>query len=178
MGSSGEKWGVLRNAYLLMRAVFVSGRDDIFQEIGMFIGEYPHSFDAKNRLALPSRLRSELGSRVILTRGLDKCLFVYPVSVWEGLAEKLGKLPMGDPGTRSFVRLLLAGAADMEVDSQGRVLVPEYLRTYAGLSKKVMVAGLYDRVEIWDEEKWNIYKEAAEENTDDIAQKLGELGLY
>lgn len=144
----------------------------------MFIGEYPHNIDTKNRLALPSRLRSELGSRVILTRGLDKCLFVYPVSIWEGLAEKLGKLPMGDPGTRSFVRLLLAGAADVEVDGQGRVVVPEYLRKYAELEKKVMVAGLYDRVEIWDEEKWNAYKEKAEENTDEIAERLGELGLY
>jgi MraZ protein len=100
------------------------------------------------------------------------------VSIWEGLAEKLGKLPMGDPGTRSFVRLLLAGAADVEVDGQGRVVVPEYLRKYAELEKKVMVAGLYDRVEIWDEEKWNAYKEKAEENTDEIAERLGELGLY
>ena len=161
-----------------MRNARFLGKIRDFEEIGMFIGEYTHNIDTKKRLALPSKFRGELGSRVIITRGLDTCLFAYPVRVWETIAEKLAKLPMGDPETRSFVRLLLAGAADIEVDSQGRVVLPEYLRAYAGMEKSVVVAGLYDRIEIWDEEKWKAYRNNAEENTDDIAKKLGELGLY
>lgn len=144
----------------------------------MFIGEYSHTIDAKNRLAFPARLRNELGSRAVLTRGLDKCLFVYPIATWEKIAKNMSAFPIGDPETRSFVRLFLAGAADVEVDGQGRILLPEYLRRYAELEKNVTVTGLYDRVEIWNEEKWMAYRDLAQENTDGIAKKLGELGLY
>jgi MraZ protein len=144
----------------------------------MFIGEYQHSIDPKKRLALPSKFRRELGGKVVVTRGLDKCLFVYPLKVWKELAEKLGTLPMGESATRSFVRLMLAGAVDSDVDSQGRVLLPEYLKEYAGLGRNVVVAGLFNRLEIWDESKWKTYKTKAEENTDDIAEQLGKLGIY
>lgn len=144
----------------------------------MFIGEYNHSVDPKKRLALPSKFRKELGKQVVVTRGLDKCLFVYPAKVWKELAEKLGTLPMGESTTRSFVRLMLAGAVDTEVDSQGRVLLPEYLKEYAGLDRNVTVAGLFNRLEIWDEEKWKTYRNKAEENTDEIAEQLGKLGIY
>ncbi|HPN54505.1 MAG TPA: division/cell wall cluster transcriptional repressor MraZ [Candidatus Moranbacteria bacterium] len=144
----------------------------------MFIGEYQHSIDLKKRLALPSKFRKELGKNVVVTRGLDKCLFVYPAKVWKELAEKLGTLPMGESTTRSFVRLMLAGAVDSDVDAQGRVLLPEYLKTYAGLSRNVVVAGLFNRLEIWDEKKWNTYKTGAEKNTDEIAEQLGKLGIY
>jgi MraZ protein len=144
----------------------------------MFIGEYQHNLDPKKRLALPSKFRKELGSTVVVTRGLDKCLFVYPAKVWKELAEKLGNLPMGESTTRSFVRLMLAGAIDSDIDSQGRVLLPEYLKQYAGLSRNVVVAGLFNRLEIWDERKWNIYKAGAEKNSDKIAEQLGKLGIY
>ncbi len=144
----------------------------------MFIGEYSHTIDPKKRLALPSKFRGELGSRVVVTRGLDDCLFVYPMKVWEGLAEKLGNLPVGEAGTRSFIRLMLAGATDVDLDSQGRVLVPEYLKSYAGLRKDVVVVGLYNRLEIWSEEKWKKYKQSAEKNTGKIAEELGKLGVY
>ena len=144
----------------------------------MFIGEYQHNIDPKKRVALPSKFRKELGHTVVVTRGLDKCLFIYPLKTWEELAEKLGSLPMGESGTRSFVRLMLAGASDIDVDSQGRILLPEYLKEYAGLDRNVTVAGLYNRLEIWDEEKWNIYRAKAEENTDDVAEQLGKLGIY
>jgi len=144
----------------------------------MFIGEYQHSVDPKKRLALPSKFRKELGGKVVVTRGLDKCLFVYPAKVWKELAEKLGTLPMGESATRSFVRLMLAGAIESDVDSQGRILLPEYLKEYAGLDRAVTVAGLFNRLEIWDEEKWRNYKAKAEENTDDIAEQLGKLGIY
>jgi MraZ protein len=144
----------------------------------MFIGEYQHNIDPKKRLALPSKFRKELGGKVVVTRGLDKCLFVYPSKTWKELAEKLGTLPMGESATRSFVRLMLAGAVDSDVDSQGRILLPEYLKEYAGLGRLVTVAGLFNRLEIWDEKKWKSYKTNAEKNTDEIAEQLGKLGIY
>lgn len=144
----------------------------------MFIGEYSHSIDPKRRVAMPSRFRTELGSRVVVTRGLDSSLFVYPMKVWEVLAEKLGNLPIGEASTRSFTRLQLAGAADVELDSQGRILIPDYLKNFAGLKKNVIVVGLYNRLEIWDEAKWKSYKQGAEKNTGKIAEELGKLGVY
>lgn len=144
----------------------------------MFIGEYSHSIDPKRRLAMPSKFRGELGSRVVVTRGLDRSLFVYPMKVWEALAEKLGTMPVGEAATRSFVRLQLAGAADVELDSQGRVLIPDYLVEYAGLGKGTVIVGLFNRLEIWSEEKWKSYKKEAEKNTGEIAEELGKLGVY
>lgn len=154
-----------------------------YQKVGksgesMFIGEYSHSIDPKRRLALPSKFRGELGSRVVVTRGLDRSLFVYPMKVWEELAEKLGTMPVGEAGTRSFIRLQLAGATDIELDSQGRVLIPDYLKEYAGLGKNVIVVGLFNRLEIWSEEEWKAYKVEAEKNTGEIAEQLGKLGVY
>jgi MraZ protein len=144
----------------------------------MFIGEYQHSIDPKKRLAVPSRFRVELENRVVVTRGLDKCLFVYPMKVWQELAEKLGAIPMGESATRSFVRLMLAGASDVETDKQGRILIPDYLKEYAGLDRNVVIAGIYNRLEIWDEKKWSEYKKNAEKNSDEIAEQLGKLGVY
>ena len=144
----------------------------------MFIGEYQHSVDPKKRLALPSKFRKELGTKVVVTRGLDKCLFVYPMKIWGGIAEKLGAFPIGESGTRSFVRVMLAGAIDCDVDSQGRILLPEYLKEYAGLDKNVTVAGVFNRLEIWDENKWHDYRTKAEENSDEVAENLGKLGIY
>jgi MraZ protein len=144
----------------------------------MFIGEYSHSIDPKRRVAMPSRFRSELGSRVVVTRGLDSSLFVYPMKVWEELAAKLGSLPIGEAATRSFTRLQLAGATDVELDSQGRILIPDYLKDAAGLKKNVVVVGIYNRLEIWDEVKWKAYKQGAEKNAGKIAEDLGKLGVY
>lgn len=144
----------------------------------MLIGEYQHSIDPKKRLAVPSKFRGELKNKVVVTRGLDKCLFIYPMKVWEALANKLGTLPVGEAATRSFIRLMLAGATDVDVDKQGRILIPDYLKAYAGLHKNVIVAGVYNRLEIWDEKKWEAYKKNAEKNTDEIAEQLGKLGVY
>ena len=144
----------------------------------MFIGEYQHSIDPKKRLAVPIKFRGELKNKVVVTRGLDKCLFIYPMTVWKLLAEKLGAMPVGEASTRSFVRLMLAGACDVEVDKQGRILIPDYLKDYADLKRNVVVAGLYNRLEIWDEKKWDEYKRKAEKNTDEIAEQLGKLGIY
>ena len=143
----------------------------------MFIGEYLHSIDNKKRLAIPSRFRKELGEKSILTRGLDNCLFLYPVQEWDKFSEKLGQLSMGQTNTRSFARLMLSGAIEVEFDNLGRILIPDYLKTYSDLKKKIIVAGVLNRLEIWDQEKWDNYKKEIEKNTDAIAEKLGELGL-
>ena len=143
----------------------------------MFIGEYLHSIDNKKRLAIPSRFRKELGEKSILTRGLDNCLFLYPVQEWDKFSEKLGQLSMGQTNTRSFARLMLSGAVEVEFDNLGRILIPDYLKTYSDLKKKIVITGVLNRLEIWDQEKWDNYKKEIEKNTDAIAEKLGELGL-
>ena len=143
----------------------------------MFIGEYTHTIDTKKRLAVPAKFRKEIGQKAVITRGLDNCLFLYPMKEWESLAEKLGKLPIGQGDARGFSRLMLAGAMEVELDSLGRILIPDYLKEYAGLGKKIIVAGLYNRLEIWDEEKWKDYKRKTEEGVGDMAEKLSELGV-
>ncbi len=143
----------------------------------MFIGEYTHNIDNKKRLAIPSKFRKELGEKAILTRGLDNCLFLYPLQEWQKFSEKLGGLSMGQASTRNFARLLTSGAVEVELDNLGRVLIPDYLKNYAGLKKKIIVAGVLNRLEIWAQENWAEYKKEIEKNTDAIAEKLGELGL-
>lgn len=143
----------------------------------MFIGEYKHTIDQKGRLAIPAKFRLLLAEGAVVTRGIDRCLFLYPKSSWLELAERLVKLPLNQANARAFARLMLAGAMDVGLDQQGRILVPDYLRTYAGLSKRVVVAGLYNRLEIWEESAWNAYRERTEKESGDIAEKLGELGI-
>ncbi|MEX1997473.1 MAG: division/cell wall cluster transcriptional repressor MraZ [Candidatus Andersenbacteria bacterium] len=143
----------------------------------MFIGEYSHTIDEKGRLSIPVKFRSQLEGGVVVTRGLDHCLFLYPRSEWIELAEKLARLPLSQKKSRAFARLMLAGAWDVEIDSQGRVMVPEYLRRYAGITKQTTVAGLYNRIEVWDEDSWHEYRQATEAESDDIAESLGQLGV-
>src|SRR3989338_3741076 len=143
----------------------------------MLIGEHAHNLDAKRRLDIPSKFRKELGEGAILTRGLDNCLFIFPSKYWMPFAEMLAGLSMAKQDTRSFARLFLSAATEVEFDSLGRILVPERLKKYAGLKKSVVVAGLFNRLEIWDEDKWNDYKLTLEKNSDSIAEKLGELGM-
>jgi MraZ protein len=143
----------------------------------MFIGEYKHNIDGKGRLAVPAKFRNLLKKGAVVTRGLDNCLFLYPKEQWEEIAQKLAKLPISQAKARAFSRLMLAGAMDLDFDNQGRITLPEYLRTYAGLSKKAIVAGLYDRLEVWDEDTWNKYKIGTEKESAQIAEALGELGV-
>jgi len=143
----------------------------------MFIGEYAHNLDNKGRLAIPVKFRNELKKGAIVTRGLDNCLFLFTKAEWVKFAGKLSALPFAQSNSRSFSRFMLAGAMDLEVDKQGRAVLPEYLRTFAGLKKNVTVAGLYSRVEIWDESKWNEYKTRTETNSNEIAEKMAELGV-
>jgi MraZ protein len=143
----------------------------------VFIGEYKHSIDDKGRLAIPTKFRKDLAKGAVVTRGLDTSLFLFPKEEWGKLAEKLASLPLGQSNSRAFARLMLAGAMDVSIDKQGRVVLPEYLRSYASLSKKAIVAGLYNRLEIWDEDNWNTYKAKVEGDAEGVAEALGEMGF-
>lgn len=144
----------------------------------MFLGEYKHSIDAKKRLSVPSKFRRDLGGSVVLTRGLDVSLFLYPREEWERIAQKLSLLPAGQATTRGFVRLMLAGAEEITLDALGRILVPEHLRAYARLRQQVVITGVYNRLEVWDEQLWSGYKKKVEKDADALAEKLGEIGAF
>lgn len=143
----------------------------------MLIGEYLHTLDSKKRLSLPSRFRKEVGRKVVITRGLDACLFMYPLAAWQSIAKKLATLPVGQADTRGMSRFLLSGAIETEVDSAGRVLVPEYLKEFADLKSRVVLAGVSDRIEIWNEKTWEEYKRRIEKGADQMAQTLGDMGI-
>lgn len=143
----------------------------------MFLGEYVHTIDAKGRLALPVKFRQTLGSEAVITRGLDGCLFLYPKKEWQVLADRLAKLPMAQANTRAFVRLMLAGAMEMPIDRQGRMMVPDYLRQYARFTRKVVVAGLYNRLELWDAALWESYRRGTEQESGAIAEAMASLGV-
>lgn len=143
----------------------------------MFIGEYAYSIDEKKRVAIPAKFRRELGKKAIITRGLDNCLVVYPVLVWQKLANRLQELPASRGDARGFVRLLLSGAMDLSLDKLGRILVPDYLKDYASLNKNVAIIGMGNRIEIWDDQNWAVYKKSVEKEVGNIAERLEELGI-
>ena len=139
----------------------------------MFIGEYHHTLDDKGRLSIPAKFRSSLAQGAVVTRGLDRSLFLYPREEWDKLAAKISALPLGQSDTRAFARLMLAGAMEADIDKAGRIGLPEYLRSYASLGKDVVVTGLYDRIEIWDEAAWSAYSAKTDAAGNDIAERLG-----
>ena len=142
----------------------------------MLIGEYHHTLDPKKRLSLPAKFRKELGRTVIITRGLDNCLFVYAPAAWKKLTDKFSELSLGSGDTRGFNRFMLSGAVDVEVDSAGRILIPDFLKDFAELGNDVVVAGIGNRAEVWDKKRWNEYKKRIEAEANQMAQKLSELG--
>ncbi|MCI5586139.1 MAG: division/cell wall cluster transcriptional repressor MraZ [Lachnospiraceae bacterium] len=141
----------------------------------MFMGEYNHTIDTKGRLIIPSKFREALGDEFVVTKGLDGCLFVYDNEEWQNFEGKLKTLPLTNKDARQFVRFFLAGAAAVEVDKQGRILLPSVLREFAGLEKEVVLVGVASRVEIWSKEKWE--SAAAYEDMEEIAEHMAELGL-
>ena len=143
----------------------------------MFLGEFTYSIDEKKRLAIPAKFRQALGKKAVITRGLDACLFVYPWREWEKLAAKLNNLPLAQADARVFARLMLAGAMEADLDKLGRILVPDYLKAYASLKKKTVIAGVYNRIEIWDAQQWETYKANIEKGIGDMAEHLKELGI-
>ncbi|MBO0461045.1 division/cell wall cluster transcriptional repressor MraZ [Enterococcus sp. DIV1298c] len=143
----------------------------------MLMGEYRHNIDAKGRLIVPSKLREELGEQFVLTRGLDGCLFGYPMSEWNELESKLNDMPLAKKDARTFVRFFYSAATECELDKQGRINIPNTLRNYATITKECVIIGVSNRIEIWDEAKWQEFSEAAEENFDEIAENMIDFGL-
>ncbi len=156
VGKSGAKWSVRGKEW--------SGI--------MFMGEYQHSIDEKGRIIIPSKFRESLGTTFIATRGLDNCLFVYPMSEWSVLEQKLKSLPLMKSDARAFTRFFFSGATECELDKQGRVNIPGHLRDYAKLDKDCMVLGVSSRVEIWSKQTWEGYYEQSEQTFNEIAEKL------
>lgn len=138
----------------------------------MFLGEYLHTFDTKNRISLPSKFRKDLGRVVVVTRGLDHCLYVYSRKAWEKEAKSYASEVNGSAARRGLARLFLAGSSEADVDGSGRVLIPDHLRAYAGIADKAVVAGVADRVEIWEEKAWKQYTQAIERDADAFAEKV------
>jgi len=143
----------------------------------MLIGEYLHTLDSKKRLSLPAKFRKEVGRKVVITRGLDACLFMYPEKAWAKIAQKIADLPVGQADTRGMSRFILSGAIETEVDGAGRILIPDYLKDFASLKARVVLAGVSDRVEIWNEKTWEEYKRRIERGADQMAPTLGDMGI-
>jgi len=143
----------------------------------MLIGEYTHTLDSKKRLSLPTKFREKVGKVIVLTRGLDQCLFLFPQKTWLEIAGKLEQLPFGEADARGMSRFLLAGASEVEVDQAGRILIPDFLKSFAKLGSSVVLAGVSDRVEIWNEKTWGTYKRRIEKGADQMAQTLGNLRI-
>ncbi len=143
----------------------------------MFMGQYSHSIDAKGRVIIPAKFRDRLGDSFIVTKGIDKCLYGYTNDYWKVFEERLGALSITNNDARIFTRFLLAGAAECELDKQGRILLPAVLREYAGLDKDVVLAGVASRIEIWSKERWDSVTGEYEGNIDDIAANMDRLGF-
>jgi MraZ protein len=143
----------------------------------MFLGEYEHNIDDKGRLAVPARFREELSDGVVITRGFDHCLMGFPRSMWEQLSQQVSALSLGQGDARNLRRLLFSGAADFQLDRQGRVLIPQNLRDYAGLDDQVIVAGLNTHFEIWSRGRWREVLDTLDVNGSAIAEQLAALGI-
>ncbi|MBC7076031.1 MAG: division/cell wall cluster transcriptional repressor MraZ [Syntrophomonadaceae bacterium] len=143
----------------------------------MFLGEYQHSLDAKGRITIPSKFREQLEDAFVVTKGLDNCIFLYPLAEWKLIEDKLHSLPFTKADVRSFVRFFFSAASEMECDKQGRIVLPPNLREYAGIERDVIIIGVGARVEIWAKEKWELYTQRAEASYEEIAEGLVDLGI-
>jgi len=159
VGESGTKWYILKAM------------------INMFIGEYQHTLDNKGRVTMPSKFRDDLGEKFVITKGLDSCLFVYPMSEWKTIQEKLKTLPLTNRDARAFVRFFFSGASESSLDKQGRVLIPANLREHSRLEKEAVIIGVATRLEIWSKDSWNDYTNDDNLSYDSIAEKMAELGI-
>ncbi|MBX0327625.1 division/cell wall cluster transcriptional repressor MraZ [Oscillochloris sp. ZM17-4] len=143
----------------------------------MFLGEFEHSIDEKGRVAVPARFREELGEGMVLTRGFDLCLQAFPRQVWQQLSQKVSSLSLGSPEARSLRRMLFSNAAEVEVDRQGRILVPQNLREYAGLAEQVVITGMDTYFELWSAERWRAVMDQLDTSGAGIAEQLAALGI-
>ncbi|MGE5633008.1 MAG: division/cell wall cluster transcriptional repressor MraZ [Caulobacteraceae bacterium] len=143
----------------------------------MFIGEYQHTLDPKNRVIMPAKFREKLGDTFVMTKGLDDCLFIYSQSEWSIVEDKLKTLPMTSKDARAFVRFFFAGACECEVDKQGRMVIPTNLKEYAKIDKELVIIGVSTRIEIWSREEWNKFNSDANISYEDVAEKMSQLGI-
>lgn len=144
----------------------------------MLYGEYRHTIDDKRRVAVPAKFRKELGKKVVITHGLDNCLFIFPMESWGKVVAKMETLSLGQSDARAFGRYLFAGAQDVEVDSLGRILVPDFLAKAVGIvDGKTVLIGVHDRLEMWSETQWDTYKAGINAQADTVAEKLSALGV-
>lgn len=143
----------------------------------MIIGEYKHTLDDKNRISLPVKFRQEMGRKIVLTPGLDNCLFAFAAKEWQKISEKLSSSSMLQADNRSFNRFMFGGAVEAEVDTIGRILIPDFLKDRADLKNRVVLIGVQNRVEIWNEKAWDEYKRVVEKKADTLAEKLGQIGV-
>ncbi|MGX4669133.1 division/cell wall cluster transcriptional repressor MraZ [Cerasibacillus sp. JNUCC 74] len=143
----------------------------------MFMGEFQHNIDTKGRIIVPSKFREELGTTFVVTRGLDQCLFAYPMTEWKILEEKLKKLPLTKRDARAFTRFFFSGAIECEIDKQGRINIPQTLRTYASLEKECVIIGVSNRIEIWSHSTWETYVTESEESFAEIAENLMDFDI-
>jgi len=141
----------------------------------MFLGEYSHNIDNKNRLAVPVKFRFDLKQGAVITRGLDNCLFMFTKKEWEKFVEKISTLSLTQANARSFSRMMLMGAMEVKIDKLGRIVLPDFLKKFAGLKKKVVIGGVFNRIEIWDEAQWEIYKKKSETNVEKTAEALFDM---
>lgn len=143
----------------------------------MFMGEYQHNMDIKGRMIIPAKFRDTLGDTFVVTRGLDQCLFVYPMQEWQVLERKLKQLPLTKKNARQFTRFFFSGAIECEVDKQGRVNIPQTLRTYADIEKECVIIGVSERIEIWAKDIWDVYVTESEASFAEIAEDLLDFDL-
>lgn len=180
MGTGGAKWGEkgrlsLRGSSCLL--VTFTRKTTMVPVKNMFLGEFQHILDSKGRLAIPAKFRSTLALGAVVTRGLDASLILFPLEEWGKVAQKVAALPLGQGDSRAFARLLLSGAYDVELDSQGRMVIPGSLRTWAHIQREVVVVGLYNRIEIWDKDTWEDVSQKAIEDLEGITERLSEFGI-
>ena len=143
----------------------------------MFMGEFHHNLDSKGRLIIPARLRTQIGDKMVFTRGMEGCIFGYTLDEWQKIEAKLAKLPLTKRNARSFTRLFYSGAMECEFDKQGRVNLTTTLKEHASLIKECVIVGVSDRIEIWAKERWEEFSEDANGNYDDIAEDLDDIEL-
>lgn len=160
-----------------MGEIKFSNNPHISQDYFMLIGEFTHTLDDKNRMSLPVKFRKEMGKSVVVAPGLDKCLSIFTTKEWEKISSKLSDSSMLATDNRSFSRFMFGQAVDVDVDANGRILIPENLKVRSGLSTKVIVIGVQNRAEIWNEKAWNEYKKVVDGQADALAEKLGQIGV-
>ncbi len=143
----------------------------------MLIGEYIHQLDEKNRISLPMKFRKEMGKKIVVAPGFDQCLFIFTVSEWKNISAKLSESSWLQSDNRSFNRFMFAGASEVDVDSIGRILIPDFLKDRAGLVGKTAIIGVNNRLEVWNDKVWSEYKAMVEKKADSLAEKLGNVGV-